>query len=165
MTSSIRSDRAFVRQGGRCVAANISIGVCRAGGGRRSPALPRTPSRVRKEWKEGVAPDLEVLASMLVAFRNRKGRLTQRYQIAARCTIAQRATFGSAIFTGHAVRTVNRTVAEIFTHTLAPGGVRPIRPRRAAMIVRALPVRSGRGDPNALASVAASSPIHEHPKQ
>ena len=133
--------------------------------GRRSPALPRTPSRVRKEWKEGVAPDLEVLASMLVAFRNRKGRLTQRYQIAARCTIAQRATFGSEIFTGHAVRTVNRTVAEIFTHTLAPGGVRPIRPRRAAMIVRALPVRSGRGDPNALASVAASSPIHEHPKQ
>jgi hypothetical protein len=51
-----------------------------------------------------------------------QGRLTQRDQSAAR----SRSELGS----------------EIFTHTLAPGGVRPIRPRRAAMIVRALPLRS-----------------------
>ena len=90
--------------------------------GRRSPALPRTPSRVRKEWKEGVAPDLEVLCFYLVAFRNRKGRLTERSECGAR----SRSELGS----------------EIFTHTLAPGGIRPIRPKRAAMIVRALPLRS-----------------------
>ena len=41
-----------------------------------------------------------------------------------------------------AARSRSELGSEIFTHTLAPGGVRPIRPKRAAMIVRALPLRS-----------------------